>query len=319
MRTADLQSICAEQDLYTGRTAPDWVQLLPPGRIMGRDGRRFVLSDAAAVVAASIQTGVDLPIDYEHQADDPSRQKNGPVPAAGWIKSLQARPDGIWGRVIWTDKAAGMIQDGEYRYLSPVLMHRPDGTVVQLRGASLVHRPNLELKALASQETPMTATPDASALGAIAAVLDLDATHADLDQILSAIRALQRPDLSASLSQAIPDPARYLPIEAVQELLSERNTSALTLSHDRADAKVTKAMNDGYITPAMRDWAVSLCAQDPASFDAFLEKSVPPYAHLTRPGPRGNLLSGAAPRGADSVEMQAICDQLDIDPAKLAR
>ncbi|WP_340214047.1 hypothetical protein, partial [Dinoroseobacter shibae] len=28
-------------------------------------------------------------MDHEHQGDDPARQKNGPVPAAGWIKGLE--------------------------------------------------------------------------------------------------------------------------------------------------------------------------------------------------------------------------------------
>ncbi|WP_340214117.1 phage protease, partial [Dinoroseobacter shibae] len=41
------------------------------------------------MVALFHQGGIDLPIDHEHQGDDPARQKNGPVPAAGWIKGLE--------------------------------------------------------------------------------------------------------------------------------------------------------------------------------------------------------------------------------------
>lgn len=108
-------ALCAETELAADG-APEWVHLLPAGLIWGRDGRSFRLGDGAAVIAASQAGGVDLPIDYEHQADDPDRQKNGPVPAAGWIKALELRADGIWGRVEWTATAKNMVAAREYRY-----------------------------------------------------------------------------------------------------------------------------------------------------------------------------------------------------------
>jgi hypothetical protein len=47
----------------------------------------------------------------------------GTAKAAGWIKELQVRDDGIFGRVEWTEAAAAAIKAGEYRYLSPVFFH----------------------------------------------------------------------------------------------------------------------------------------------------------------------------------------------------
>ncbi len=75
-----------------GNAVPDMVQLLPAGRITACDGRGFVLDDPAAVVERSKLTGgIDLPIGYEHQNDNPDARRNGPVPAAGWIKELIAK------------------------------------------------------------------------------------------------------------------------------------------------------------------------------------------------------------------------------------
>ena len=146
--------------------APAWVHLFPEGKMTGRDGRIFDLADPGALVLAFQSSGVDLPIDYEHQNDVPEAKLHGPVPAAGWIKELKADAGGLWGRVEWTATAAEMIARKEYRYLSPsFLCHPKSRQIVRLKGAGLVHNPNLHLKALASQETDMPPdAPDAAQL-----------------------------------------------------------------------------------------------------------------------------------------------------------
>ena len=101
-------SLCNGAPL-TGQRAPDLVHLLPMGQIKGRDGRRWTLEDAKAVVSASMSEGVDLVIDYEHQVDDPKRRTTGPVPAAGWLRDLMVKPDGIWGHHLRPMKAHTML------------------------------------------------------------------------------------------------------------------------------------------------------------------------------------------------------------------
>jgi phage I-like protein len=136
---------------------PQWVHLLPLGSpFHGRDGRGpYSLPDAQAaqaVIAATLayQAGADLPIDYDHQSLW-SRENGQPAPAAGWVKELAARADGIWGRVEWTPKAAELLREKAYRYLSPVFMHDEGGAVTRLACAALSNLPNLELAAVASQ------------------------------------------------------------------------------------------------------------------------------------------------------------------------
>ena len=68
------------------------------------------------------ETG-EVPIDYDH-AIEVAAGSGPPVPAAGWIKSIDDTPDAkgiLWGSVEWTPKAAKMIAAKEYRYISPVL------------------------------------------------------------------------------------------------------------------------------------------------------------------------------------------------------
>jgi phage I-like protein len=306
MTAALATALCARP--LAGGAAPEWVHLLPLGAMEGRDGRRFVLSDPGAVVAAFQAARVDLPIDYGHQNDLPPRE-GGPVPAAGWIKALAVRADGLWGRVEWTARARELIAAREYRYLSPVLAYRPkDGRIVRLKGAGLVHNPNLHLTALAHQEDGMD---DQGVMARLAEALGLGA-DADADAILREVAALLK-------ARDNPDPKRFAPVEALQEALRERNAQLATLGESRARAKVEAAIRDGHITPAMRGWATALCAADEASFDGFLAHSARPYAHLlaashTRGRPPGEGGGEAAPEGSLAA---AVCRQLGLAPGAL--
>ena len=57
---------------------------------------------------------IQVPVYYEHSdlfSDD--------TRAAGWITAVEARDDGLWGKVEWTPAALQMIKDKEYKYTSP--------------------------------------------------------------------------------------------------------------------------------------------------------------------------------------------------------
>lgn len=287
--------------------APDWVHLLPLGRTVARDGRVFVLDNPEAVVAAFEMGGVDLPVDYEHQHDKRAKGQTGPIPAAGWIKELALRADGLWGRVEWTARARALIAAREYRYLSPSMMvSTEDQSVVRLKGAGLVHAPALHLTALAEQESDMPdleAPEDELPEGAplytrIAKLLGLP-EDADEAEIVAALRALLR-------DGAKPDPRRFVPAEAMQAALQERHA----YRQERAVRKVEQAFQAGYLTTPMKAWALDLCATDEAAFDRFLETAVPAFAHLTR-----EVLPGLPPAsgaGHASPEAAAVARQLGL-------
>jgi hypothetical protein len=133
---------------FDGASVPDWVQLLPAGTFRGEDGRGpYILSNPAAVVAASMGEG-KLPVDENH-AIDLAAPKGAPSPARGWIVEMQARPDGIWGRVDWSETGRSLLQSKAYSFLSPVFMYSPSGIISRIFRAGLTNTPNLtQLKAL---------------------------------------------------------------------------------------------------------------------------------------------------------------------------
>ena len=301
-----------------GGDAPEWVHLLTEGPETGRDGREFDLQDPAALILAFQSNGIDLPIDYEHQSENPDAKLNGPVPAAGWIKELKLESGKLWGRVAWTATAREMIEWREYRYLSPAfLYHSKTKAIVALKGAGLVHNPNLHLTALANQERNMTPKTDMqnpavilSRFSRLAVALNLP-VDASEDDIIAALMDLLKGDVA-------PDPAKYVPVATVQAMLAERNLNLATMSESRAQSKVAEALRSGHISPAMKDWATALCFNDEASFDRFVSSSLPQFGHLVKPTLHPGLAFGQtrADQGSDLAD--AICAQLGLKPGTLA-
>ena len=68
------------------------------------------IKEFADSVAKKVR-GIDLDIDYDHKVKDTG--------AAGWVKKAEARSDGLWLFVEWTEEAAGKIKNKVYRYFSP--------------------------------------------------------------------------------------------------------------------------------------------------------------------------------------------------------
>lgn len=134
--------LCSAIELPAGE-APEWLHLLPAAEARTVDGRGpYRIADPAALMAASLPEGGKLVL-CENHATDLLAPKGGAAPARGWIVALQSRADGIWGRVEWTGAGRQMIEDRQYRGVSPVITHRKDGTVTGILRATLTNTPNL--------------------------------------------------------------------------------------------------------------------------------------------------------------------------------
>lgn len=118
--------------------------------------------------------------------------------------------------------------------------------------------------------------------------------------------------------QQKPDPAKYVPIDAVRDMMRDRKATETAACRERAEAKVEKALAQGFIIPAMKQWALDLCNSDEPSFDAFVSDSAPAaYAHLSC-----ELVPGALPTQDKlylSQEEESICQQLGIAPDTFAQ
>lgn len=181
------------QDLPTAPTggAPDWIHLIPAGvEIMTQDKRGpYRVVDPQSVVA-SLRDGQKLPIDENH-AIDWAAPRGEPSPARGYIVELQARADGIWGRVDWTEAGRALMADRAYLGISPAIVHDGSKAILGIARASLTNKPNLAGLTSLHMETDMSLMAVAKALG-----LSDDAAE---DQILAEIGTLKKPATETAL------------------------------------------------------------------------------------------------------------------------
>ncbi|RWO83942.1 MAG: hypothetical protein EOS18_03610 [Mesorhizobium sp.] len=221
-----------------------WLQLTPSGTFSGRNGQGpWVTGDKASmeqIVANTRQYAgsTDLAIDYDHQTVFGAIPGvGGTAKAAGWVKELQARDDGIWGRVEWTAAAAIAIKRKEYRYLSPVFFHeKTTGRVLALRMAGLTNTPNLDLVAVAASALFPLNNPTGDSMEKILAALGL-AKGTTEDSVVAAINTMQTSSKAIAKAAGLAESANQGEIlTAVNSIVADR-TKLATAAGLAADAK----------------------------------------------------------------------------------
>jgi len=306
---------------------PEWLRLLPLGQVDLVDGRPPFEVDGeslAAMVEAFHSRGVDLVVDYEHQS-----LNGGRAPAAGWIKELAAREDGLWARVEWTPQAQDYLRQKEYRYFSPVLkldpetrkplvlMHVALTNVPAMKGVTpLVAKYDggtgegydktgpADKDRMEELKVRMGLIPEASrdflwnqtqeffreVTGALG--LAEDATAAQVKGSVAALRA---------------------GVEQAEGLATAFEALKAKVAEERATRAVEEALKVGKISPAQKTWALEYCLRDPESFQVFADKA-------PKVVPVGEILAlvqdGPDVTGGLSPEEMAICRAVNITPAE---
>jgi len=334
--------------LASGEPPAD-VQLLPLGTFAGRDGRGpYQIPDPDALVAFSqaVAGARDLPIDYGHEMELQFHDAR----AAGWITQLEVRPDGIYGRVEWTQKGAQAVREREYRYLSPVFYHAPDGTVLYLARVALTNNPNLDLKALNSRSTQFPfsqeSAPVKSLLERLREHFKLDAAATD-DAVVARCSALQTaettlqamatalgvavtataeqftaalaPLQAAHTAQGAPDPSKFVPMAVHQETVTALAAAQASGKTAAGEAAIAAAMSAGKVTPAQKDWALAYHARDPQGFATYIAKApvlVAPQSAAGAGAPTAGAPAGGTPTLDESAK--AVCSQLGISAEQFA-
>lgn len=257
-RKSTLLALCSAVSLPQQEGAPDWVHVLPVGRVTTVDGRGpYLVKSLQAIAAASLPAGAKLPIDECH-AIDRAQPLGMSAPARGWIVELQSREDGLWGRVEWTSVGQQLMEDRAYVGLSPAILHTAQGEVRQVLRASLTNTPNLQgLVSLHSEEVQMDwRTKLIELLG-----LDSEADDAAIEAALKAKMAMVQSEHSQNLLQ-------HPTVLALQSQLADVTGRLETIQEDgkrnAATAFVDAAIAAGRVgVKPLRDDYIALHMQDP--------------------------------------------------------
>jgi phage I-like protein len=293
--------------------APAWVQLLPKGpEITGRDTRNWKISNPQSVITASLARG-PLHIDYEH-ASEHRAPKGLEAPAAGWITALEARENGVWAQVEWTPRAAQMIAEREYRFISPTFIY--DGKtheIVEIISAGLTNQPNLDMTALnrRSENQTENRTGALMNLKALCQALGLQ-DEASPDAIIAAVNALIKRADNPPLEKFVPRADYDAAVKRTAEAETALNQMKIAAREAEITELVERAIKDGKITPASKDFYLASCRFDGGleAFKTFLQ-SAPVLSVKIDTGLNERHDPGAANGGLSDQE-KAVCRNLGL-------
>lgn len=252
-------SLPFEESGYSAKTAHKLVKLLPLGLVHSTKGDFLVDNESFQAIRCKFaERQLQIPIDYEHQT-----LKDIQAPAAGWIKDIVLKSDGIYGAVDWTERAAEYLRNKEYRYLSPVVLTQgKERRVVALHSAALTNTPAINAmtpiacsdKPGESEDGADQSETDSSGKGmeALVELLQLDPS-ATMEDIYQAVAAL---------------------LEGREALKLKADACQFEVTRMKADGVVLEALKEGKVLPFQRDWAFQSAMNDLNSFALWL-KSAP--------------------------------------------
>ncbi len=338
-------------------TASGQVQLLPAGEFRAADGRPkdaphwFIDAELAAAIIADFEARQnDTVIDYEHQTM--LTADNGqPAPAAGWFSQLEWRDGGLWAvDVRWTMRATGMIDGGEYKYISPVFTYdKKTGAIKSLLNAALTNNPALDgMEAVAASQFAQSINQsikevDVNLLEQLRWMLNLAVTATEeeviaelqkaIDQIktmagdaaasagfsvLSMIQSQANQIAALTAAAANPDPSKFVAVATMQSLQNEVAALRAQITEREVSEVVTAALAAGQILPAQEAWARAHGKENIASLKAYLA-TAQPIAALTSTQTGGNPPPGAATGAQLDDNQLAVCKAMGVDPADFAK
>ncbi|WP_020185943.1 phage protease [Methylopila sp. 73B] len=227
-------------------TAPDWIKIGPRGSFTTRDGRAYAF-DPDTLVARFSADGVDIPVDLDHAIVE----KAAGAAAQGWVKQLEARADGLYGKVEWLAGGKAALAARTHRYVSPSFHHDAAGVATWIHSISLVPAPALPGAAVASAGHAQT-HPETSMKGIAAALgLNADANEAACLSALTEIR-------SKTVDKAVHDEA----LASLSAAKTELDGIKAAARKKEVDDLLEGALKAKTIVPAERDAYANLCATD---------------------------------------------------------
>ncbi len=252
---------------------PDWIKITPAGKTSTRDGRSFTF-DPKRLAARFGMDGVDLAVDTDHSVFLLGAKGEKPN-VVGYVKAVEARADGTYGRFDWIDPAIARATLKTHRYVSPTFYPDDKGNATWLHSVALVSAPALgNMPALAHahphQDAPMKNI--AKALGLAedadeAACLAALAKRPEMKPLAAALGLPETADGASLLSAATTLKAGggglVTELQGKVTTLSAEVQTTRKAMRDRDVAELLDgALRDKKIVPAQRESYAAMCATD---------------------------------------------------------
>lgn len=252
-------------------TEADWIQLTPLGDFPHARGLQRVSKGSVEKMAnhfngmlssakRALFGGVPF---YVGHPDVPGLANEYPDKRAfGWIKALEARADGLYGQVEWSEPGKAMLANKHYKFFSPYWDAKEIGSErgrvvyepVTLLSVGLTNQPNLPVKPLANAKDEAMTKEQRDAL---CQQLKLANTATDQEINAAASAIIARAETVTALANDKTTAESALGTEK-----SEHGKTKTTLANavkERNKLALDNAIDKGRIKPAERaDWETKL-------------------------------------------------------------
>jgi len=254
-----------ENSLSLETGTPKQIKLLPLGLVKSQKGDFLVDGESySSILKRFKDRQLDIPVDYEHQT-----LHDVQAPAAGWIKELFLKSDGIYSKVEWTPKAEEYLKNKEYRYLSPVINVRTrDKKALFLHSVALTNTPAIDgMTAIVNSDKAINTEGEKPGMIELPKV-DEHAEESPVKFIKGLKEILQLPDTA----QLVDIKNRISELLSVQVGLKlEVDTMRFEAHKLKVDETVTQAFKAGKLMPYQKDWAFRSAMNDLSDFTLWLK------------------------------------------------
>lgn len=147
--------------------ADNLIQIVPLGEFEHSGSGLTQVLDRVGIETMAAQFGNDggeRLVDFDHESLNSDRRTT----AAGWLQSVQARADGLWGLIRWSKSGLDAVRGGDYKFISPVFLPSECESLgnsrvrpLRLESAGLTNRPNLKIAALTNRAEETVPQQDA--------------------------------------------------------------------------------------------------------------------------------------------------------------
>jgi phage I-like protein len=215
------------------RIPPTEFRIFPAGDFETEKGPfRFDVDAQTTVMESYGRRGVDLTMDYEHQALHVPPIE-APASCKSWVP--QIRNGELWATECkWTDRAYGYLLSGEYRYFSPAFSHDEDGRIKEVLNIALTNIPAMRgIAPLVAASRTATGNKEGTSMDYEKLFKELQAQHQQVVAELTAVKASNAEltaKLSASTTAAQPE------VEEVKALTAVLSLGATAGAPDRSAA-----------------------------------------------------------------------------------
>lgn len=288
--------VMVQNSVPVSGSVPTQFKILPLGLVHSQRGDFLVDTESYSSIRQEFKDRqLEIPIDYEHQTLQDTQ-----APAAGWIKDVVLKSDGIYAVVTWTERATEYLKNREYKYCSPVIMIRnSDHKAVKLHSVALTNKPAIDAmtpivnKAATAHEPPETAQEGP---GDVHQEIDAGAALERLTGLLGLTASATLDDICEAVANLV---------KGKSELKLKADAMEFEARKMEVDGVINAAMKEGKISAAQREWAFRSAMADLDEFVIYLKTApqVVPMGELlpndSRPrrrvGSRSSELLGLTP------------------------